>query len=184
MDNQYKKLIVGLSGSIAAGKTTIAKYLAESDGFIHLRSRNVLSEMLLEQGLEINENNLQNIGKSVVEKIGGAGLSELVLKDYNQSNDYVYDSIRHVKDLDYFRNRFGTKFKLLFVEAPEQIRRERYTKRLGRDSSEKSFMSRTKHPVENEANLLKMEASHVIYNDDNEIFFKEISLIIEKWRYF
>jgi dephospho-CoA kinase len=45
--------IVGITGTIAAGKGTIAKILEEEHGFVSLSVREFLREKLAERGIEI-----------------------------------------------------------------------------------------------------------------------------------
>lgn len=173
-------LVLGLSGAIASGKTTLAEKLAEKDGFIHLRSRNVLVEMLTNKNFEVSEKNLQDIGKEVIESIGGSGLSALVLKNYNHSNNYLYDSIRHVKDLDYFKQRFGDSFRLIFIDCSEEVRKDRYLKRKNRDCTMESFKERTKHIIEEEIPMLKKESDQIFLNEDDNIL-EEVNIFIKNW---
>lgn len=179
-----KGIVLGLGGPIAAGKTTISEALAQKYSFIHLRSSNVLKKMLLDEGKEITEKNLQDIGKRIINEIGGAGLSEIVLQDYQPILNYVYDSIRHVKDLEYFKARFNEYFLFLFVDAPEETRKVRYLSRNSRDNSEESYTKRTSHSVESEIELLRYEADLIVDNRNIDRALENIiSLLNIKYYY-
>lgn len=175
-------LVVGFTGPIASGKTTLARGLVERHNFIHLRSRNILSRMLEEQEQDITEENLQKIGKKVIQEIGGSGLSALVLSDYSPMENYAYDSIRHVADLDYFRNRFGKRFKLLFIDSPASLREERYLSREGRESTIESYNRRIQHPVEYEVPFMRQEASAVVINISFEQSMEQITELLKAWK--
>lgn len=176
-----RTLIIVLAGPIASGKTTIAKLLAERYGFVYLKSKETLMRLLRERGESINENTLQAIGKEVVEKIGGRGLTELVLQDYDSSKNYVYDSIRNIDDCVYLRERFRERFKLIYLDLPEGIRKQRYVLRIGREISEESFYRRASHPVEAEIPYLSSEADALIVNYDQETTLNNIDSLLQLW---
>jgi dephospho-CoA kinase len=174
-------LVVALAGPIASGKTTIATLLASNYGFIHLRSKTTLIRLLEERGEPVNEITLQAIGKEIVDKIGGRGLTELVLQGHDPSKNYVYDSIRNVDDCQYLRERFGKHFRLIYLDGPEEIRKQRYFTRVERETSEESFYRRISHPVEAETPALSSEADAVILNKELEVTLSDIDSLFHSW---
>lgn len=183
MDANFKSVqsgtVIGLSGPIASGKTTIAIHLEKMFGFVHLRSSSVLRKILQSEGEPITETTLQDLGKKLIMEIGSEGMTSLVLEGYVETQIYVFDSIRHVSDLEYFYNRFGEKFHFFYVEVSEELRVQRYRTRSDRDNSDEGYKARLAHPVESEIKLLRDKA-HVIENFDSNKAIKAILKILTK----
>ncbi len=176
-----EKLVIALAGPIASGKTTIGEYFSSKYGFQHLRSSSYLKQKLIQENKEITEFNLQELGKKIVSQIGGAGLSELVLLEYDNTRHLLYDSLRHVEDIYYFKNRFGSRFKLIFLETDSVILKERYQRRVNRDSSEESYNIRLSHPIEREVSLLRENADTVIINNNLLETITQMNGYIQNW---
>ena len=74
----HERYVVGISGAIAAGKTTAANTLRER-GFVYARYSEVLADMLRERGREANRRSLQEIGEEVHRIPGQRWLSTQLL---------------------------------------------------------------------------------------------------------
>jgi dephospho-CoA kinase len=59
--------VIGISGEIAAGKTTIAKY-PEGKGYFETRYSGVLQELLEQEGKQASRRSLQEIGEWLTKK--------------------------------------------------------------------------------------------------------------------
>jgi len=175
-------MVVGLSGGIASGKTTTARFLEKEHKFVYLRYSLLMKQLLEEQAQPVNDATLLAIGQKLEEELGGHGVSNLLMRDYDSSKNYVIDGLRHISDYEYFRARFEDEFFLLYLDIPEQVRMERFMNRGGeRDVSKKTFLERSRHIMEHEVPLLRHKASVVVSNDTSFSLETQISSLILNW---
>ncbi len=119
-------LIVGITGTYAAGKDTAASYLASHYGFVHFSLSDILREELNKRGLESTRDNLIAVGKEIREKYGMGELSRRVIKKIEEQNlsKVVVTSIRNPGEIDAFREETDN-FHLIAIDAPRRLRFER-----------------------------------------------------------
>ena len=122
--DKKEKIVYGISGEIASGKTTIAKYL-ENKGFKYIRYSQILSKLLRNQGKVVNRENLQKIGEEFY-KNNQYELSKLVYNEIKDSDKIVIDGLRHLEDYTFWYEIFSSSFKLIYLEADINIRRKRF----------------------------------------------------------
>jgi dephospho-CoA kinase len=147
----HERRVVGISGPIAAGKTTAATTLRER-GFAYARYSDVLADMLREQGRSTDRRALQELGEKVHRDPGQRWLSAQVLARVPaDAKLIVVDGLRFPEDHAFFAERFGPNFLHLHIEAPREIRKQRY---LAVGLTEADFERVTSHPVENGVPLM------------------------------
>lgn len=144
-----KRRVIGLSGAISSGKTTAGRYL-ESLGFTYSRYSQVLQAMLKNRGLPSTRESLQQIGEEVYEGQGQTWLGSELIKRMPEEGDLVIDGLRHPEDHSFLAEKFGPDFYHIHIEAPEDIRRERYVD----EGPSEEFSKADAHPVE--ANITKL----------------------------
>lgn len=158
-------IIVSIVGGIAAGKTTAARFLEQIYGFRYLRYSLLLKTMLEARGIPPTDASLLAFGEEIHAKIGGAGLSALLMSDYDAKCNYVIDGMRHVSDYTYFVERFGPRFFLIYFDVPNDLRYTRFSSRHGgRDTSGEVFAERSTHDTEAEVPQLRDYASIILDN--------------------
>jgi dephospho-CoA kinase len=120
------KLIVGVSGPIAAGKTTGCRYL-ERGGFYYARFSAVIDELLRQRGAPIDRSHQQELGVEVNRRRGQQWLCRRLMKRVpHDTRLLVIDGLRFLEDHSFFQNQFGCRFLHLHIAAPSAIRRARY----------------------------------------------------------
>jgi dephospho-CoA kinase len=129
-------MIIGLSGTLAAGKDTVAEYLVESEGFDHISLSAVLRKLATEKGIEITMENLTDFGNSLKVKFSADYLVERAKKEANFSRNIVVSSIRQPEEIMNLKRE--KDFFMIFVDADIKIRFERLAKR-GRQGDVKEF---------------------------------------------
>ncbi len=120
-----KNLIVGLVGTIGAGKTTVAKKL-EQDGFVNLRLSVALEKEILAQGLPLVRINYQTTADRLREEKGADYLSRILITEiekHPQSSKFVIDGFRNTGEIKPFREKGN--FLLIGVDAPLEVRYQR-----------------------------------------------------------
>jgi dephospho-CoA kinase len=129
-------MIIGLSGVLSAGKDTVAEYLENKKGFVHISLSNILREIVSSRGMEINLQNLTKVGNSLIEEFGQGYLVKEALKRVDPQDDVVISSIRQPGEIEELRKH--KNFKMIFVDAKAEIRFERLKKR-GRFGDSETF---------------------------------------------
>jgi dephospho-CoA kinase len=115
-----KKLVIGITGTIASGKDVVARILKDKN-FQVISLGEVIREELKSKGLETNRKNQQDLGNELRKEFGGQVLAERALKKF-QSYDapLVINGIRNLDEITYLKE--NSEFKLIGVDAPIDIR--------------------------------------------------------------
>ncbi len=131
-------MIIGLTGTYAAGKGTVAEYLI-GKGFQYYSLSDELRLLLREKGISATRDNLISAGNQLRKKYGPNFLAELAIKRLRGAPSVasaVVDSIRNPGEIAAFRE--FKDFYMVAVDAPVDIRYERARKR-GSERDPKSF---------------------------------------------
>ncbi len=122
-------MIIGLTGTLAAGKGTVAEYLI-GRGFQYYSLSDELRLLLREKGINPTRDNLTKAGNELRRKYGPDFLAELAIKRLRGAPSVasaVVDSIRNIGEIAALREL--KDFCLVSVDAPVDIRYERARKR-------------------------------------------------------
>lgn len=167
-DEWRKRQVIGLSGPICSGKTTIGNFLKRK-GFNYGRYSLVLEKLLMERNIDLSRQNIQRIGQKINKKPGQKWLCQKLLQMLPDFGDIVIDGMRHPEDHAYMIETFGPGFLHVHIDTPKNIRLERY---ISNGYNSKDFSAAISHPVE--ANIKKMyNLAHIIVdNSSNRKRFK------------
>lgn len=127
--------VVGVSGPIAAGKTTMAEIL-QSKGYAYTRFSLVIDDLLRERGLPLDRHHRQLVGAEVNRDGRQRELAERTLSRVSGSRTIVVDGLRFPDDHAFLKEKFGFRFVHIYVSAPIDVRRQRYAERIGLKASE------------------------------------------------
>lgn len=121
-------MIIGLSGTLAAGKDSIADILVKK-GFSYYSCSDMLREECAKRGIESNRDNLIMVGKELRARQGYSVLAKRILEKIRskKQKNAVVVSIRHPDEVNEFRRH--RSFEMIFVDAPIEMRYERIKKR-------------------------------------------------------
>lgn len=157
--------VIGVSGPIAAGKTTVAKIL-EKSGYAYTRFSMIIDEILEERGLELNRENRQKLGLEINQTGRQRELAERTLRRAEDANKIVIDGLRFPDDHAFLYEKFGFKYFHLFVDADEKTRKARYIERLNvSDTVARSeFLVAASSSVEAKVQDMGLLANKVCYN--------------------
>jgi uncharacterized protein YprB with RNaseH-like and TPR domain/predicted nuclease with RNAse H fold/dephospho-CoA kinase len=159
--NWLSRKIVGVSGPISAGKTTIARHL-ESQGYAYTRYSQVLKDMLEKEGREPTRSSMQELGFSVHKEKGQRWLGKKVLKTLTKNNLAVVDGLRFLEDHALMVETYGPSFFHIHVNSPLNERRKRTRERPLEDIALDTAIH---EPVEEEIPQLEKVADYIINND-------------------
>ena len=120
-------MIIGLSGTLAAGKDTVAEYLVEREGFDHISLSVILRKIAMEKGLGIDLGNLTLLGNSLKDEYGPGYLVKRAKKETDFNKDITVSSIRQPEEIEELKKE--KNFFMIFVDADDEIRFNRLVKR-------------------------------------------------------
>src|SRR3989344_3666535 len=121
-------MIIGITGTLGAGKGTVAKYLVERHNFMYLSVRNFLAAEVLRKGLIVNRDTITATANDLRAKHGPGWIVEQILdKALGQTKalrqrDVVIESIRSVGEAQMLRSKGAT---LWAVDADVYMRHKR-----------------------------------------------------------
>ena len=175
------RIIIGIAGQIAAGKTTVATYL-EKMGFSYCRYSQILEDMLKKESIEINRSSLQQIGGKLFDFSGQYGLNRRVEEHIFNESHIVIDGMRHFEDYTYWKEKCFKNFYLIFIHADQDICSSRY--------SEGDYQIDMQHHAEQEIEGLRLRADTVISNNgtidelyakiDNFLNIVKVNSVVDK----
>jgi len=122
------ELVVGLTGTIACGKETVASTL-QQEGFGHFSLSDAVRDEARRRGRANSRIALQDIGNELRELEGGAVLARRTFDAIEAAgmSRAVVDGIRNPKEVEYLRSR--ATFFLIGVDAAQETRFHRLRSR-------------------------------------------------------
>lgn len=121
-------LVIGITGTLGAGKGTIVEYLVQKKHFIHYSVRAFLIEEIRKRHLEVNRDSMTSVANALREKHGPSYITDALYDRAIQSRQScVIESIRTPGEIDSLRQK-GT-FYLFAVDADQSIRYQRIKSR-------------------------------------------------------
>lgn len=167
-------LVIGVSGRIAAGKTTAAEYVAAL-GFAYTRVSLVIDAEIRKRGLPLDRTNRQRLGLELHQQRGQAWLCEHAVALVGGASKIVVDGLRWPQDHAYFVERYGHRFVHVHLTAPLNVRMARS------GIPAPAFAAADTQPVESGIDALAVLATHVVENSKGlDDFQTEIVGIIER----
>lgn len=159
LDGKAHPIIIGISGPIAAGKTTLARALEEL-GFAYTRFSLVIDEELKNRGKPLDRHHRQALGDEINRTGRQRWLAEQTLSRVGDVSSIVVDGLRFPEDHAFLAERAGGSYAHVFVDADENIRRERYALR----ADDGDFNAATASDVESQVESLRVLADLVFPN--------------------
>ena len=155
-------IAIGLSGPIAAGKTTAARIL-ERMGCCYCRFSEIIAQELRARGSSVSRDTLQAFGEEAHNsRFGQRQLQNKLAVHMEQAPRIVVDGLRHPEDRAFLRERWGTAAFHVHVDASVDIRARRYTAE--KDRAEEAFRRAEAHAVEQNVNTMESLADSTIAN--------------------
>lgn len=164
-----QKIIIAITGEMASGKDTLAKYLVEK---YHAKAfhfsdsmRDVLDRLHLDETREHLSKLSHTLRQAFGEDVFSKAIETEVLRE--RQGIIIIDGVRRSSDIEFARKQ--PDFTLIYVEADIQKRYDRIKNReQNADDTEKTFQEFLHdHTLETEVTipLLRTEADHIVNND-------------------
>jgi predicted nuclease with RNAse H fold/dephospho-CoA kinase len=144
--------VIGFSGPIGAGKSTAARIL-EQHGFASGRFSAVLEQILNRDGIRVTRQSLQDLGDRIHREPGQRWLCEQLVAMLPKQGNIVIDGLRHPEDHSFLVEEYGPAFEHVYIDAPVEIRRQRYVSRGG---TLEDFVAAAQH--DSEAGLGRLDS--------------------------
>ena len=175
---RQRRIVFGLSGPIAAGKSTASDYLMDEFGAKVLRNSEVLERILRSVSAGTGRVELIAIGRALFDEFGtdilSIGHCRKIGGDIGESTPYVIDGIRYPSEVSHYAARFD--FMFLYVDAGFNTRYQRWLSGDGKDSPDpkRTFAEIEASPQEAHGAELRGLADHVILNEGpySELFLR------------
>jgi uncharacterized protein YprB with RNaseH-like and TPR domain/predicted nuclease with RNAse H fold len=173
------RIVVGVSGFIAAGKTTAARHLADR-GLVYGRYSQVLDSLARERGLTPSRETLQMLGREVNVTKGQHWLGNKLLSMLPPDRDLVIDGLRHPDDYAFLSETFGPAFLHLTLAASHLARSDRAAREGVPAPVYEAILA---HPVEQNVESLAALAHETIHNDGSkELLFEQMDHSVAAFR--
>lgn len=121
-------LIIGITGTLGAGKGTIVNYLTGKKGFAHYSVRAYITEELLRRNLTVNRDNMVSVANELRAAHSPSYIVEQLYEQALSSHkNCIIESIRTPGEVYALKTKGN--FYLFAVDAPAEIRYQRITQR-------------------------------------------------------
>src|SRR5579872_745981 len=169
---RHNQLIVGITGRIGAGKTSVGKYLELRCGFYYIRYSQVLSDWKAKD--HESKSRLQAVGWEVMAGGMQMELNRRLVAHIQSHSQCAVDGLRHPLDQECL-SKISSDFYLLYVDSPEEIRWKRLQ---NRHPSIETFLLADSQPVEQYIESLRSHAYKVLQNDSSiEALYEKVDAV-------
>lgn len=117
-------IIIGITGTLGAGKGTVVEYLKQQFGFMHLSVRDFLVDLIEKRGLTVNRDSMVTVANELRKKNGPSFIVDELFSIAKKRNARcVIESIRTPGEVYSLKGK-GVFF-LLAIDADPEIRYQR-----------------------------------------------------------
>ena len=171
-------MIIGITGTLGAGKGTVAAYLARKHNFTYYSVRNFLAQEVLHRGKMVNRDAIAAVAKELFAQHGPTYAVEQLLGQALTGKNVVIESIRSKEEVEYLKAKGAAVWA---VDADEQVR---YQRTLKRDASVEqlsfaTFVEKEKSEVSLKE-VIKMADTRLGREGTKEDLYAKVDLALAK----
>ena len=94
-------IVIGITGTLGAGKGTVVEYLVQHHGFTHYSARELITKSLHERGIPVSRDTLIDMANELRANCGHAHIMEsLYEKAMAAGENAVIESVRAIAEVD------------------------------------------------------------------------------------
>lgn len=114
-------VIIGITGTLGAGKGTIVDYLVKERGFVHFSVRGFISDEIVRRGMEVNRDSMVIVANDLRAKNTPSYIIDCLFEQAARTGkNCVIESIRTPGEVESLRKKEG--FLLIAVDADPALR--------------------------------------------------------------
>ena len=136
-------IIIGITGTLGAGKGTIVDYLIKEKGFVHYSVRAFIAEEITKRGQEVNRDTLTAMGNELRATHTPSYITDQLFERAKaEGKNAVIESVRTPGEIASLRQK--GQFYLFAVDANQRIRYDRQLQRyckLGEMQNKRGFFA-------------------------------------------
>ena len=181
-------IVIGITGTLGAGKGTIVDYLVNTHNFRHYSVRDYITEIIVSKNLPVNRDTMTMVGNELRANHSPCYIAEELYKKANESGENcIIESIRAVGEVEALRKK--ENFTLFAVDADPKLRCIRITARKSATDnvSYDEFIANEQREMQsadpNTQNLQKVIAmADYVFDNGKELdyLYKQVEEIISK----
>jgi len=182
-----KDLIIGITGTLGAGKGTIVDYLKEK-GFKHYSAREYITQEIKRRGMPVNRDSMVIVGNDLREKYGPSHVAEALYEQAaEEGGSCILESLRTPGEIEALRKKGN--FHLFAIDADPKLRYERILLRKTETDriSFEEFLANEKREMEsddpNKLNLSKTKEMANFVFDNSRTFndlYEQVDKVLDK----
>lgn len=120
-------LIIGITGTLGAGKGTIVDYLISEKGFAHYSVSGFLTGEIIKRKMEVDRDSMRIVANDLRTKFGPDYITKILFEKAKKSGkNAIIESIRNPKEVEFIKSQGGYLFA---VDADQKKRYERIASR-------------------------------------------------------
>ena len=180
--------IIGITGTLGAGKGTIVDYLTTHHGFKHFSVRGYLINLIRSQGKEVNRDSLTHTANELRAQNSPSFIAEELYKEALLcGTNCIIESIRTVGEVNALKAKGN--FNLFSVDTDRKIRYDRIVKRASEtdqisfetfSENEERELTSTDPNKQNLSACMKLADFHFTNNGTFEELYAQVNHAIEK----
>ena len=121
-------IIIGITGTLGAGKGTIVDFLVNERGFTHFSVRGFITREIIKQGLPVNRDSMVQVANDLRATHSPSHITDqLYAEALISGKNCVIESIRTPGEVESLRNKGN--FYLFAVDADAKVRYQRIKER-------------------------------------------------------
>ena len=181
-------VIIGITGTLGAGKGTVVDYLVKEKNFRHYSVRQYLIDKIKKQGLPVNRDTMTSTANALRKDHHSAFIiEELYRQAKDQKQNAIIESIRTPGEIDFLRTQ--GEFFLFALDAKPETRYKRILSRGSETdhvdyetflSNELREMSTTDPNKQNLGKCIQMADFRVNNDGDVQTLYEEIDNILRE----
>jgi dephospho-CoA kinase len=183
------KIVIGITGTLGAGKGTVVDYLVKEGNFKHYSVRGFLTKEIEDRNMPLNRDSMVLVANELRKNNSPSYIVDCLLKRAKHSDsNIIIESIRTPGEIESLREK-SSNFYVIAVDADQKTRFNRIKKRKSETDyiDYQTFIENEKREMTsddpNHQNLKKCGemADYMLTNDDSiEVLTDKISEILKE----